>query len=78
MIAGGSGITPMYQSMMEIANMPGEKIEIIFLFANRREEDIVMRKELEERKDRIKLHWLLSDPPAGWQGLKGHVSHEML
>ena len=34
MIAGGSGITPMYQTMMEIANMKDEKVDLIFLFAN--------------------------------------------
>ena len=44
MIAGGSGITPVFQTLMEIANMPDEKIELIFLFANKTEEDIVLRK----------------------------------
>ena len=44
MIAGGSGITPVYQTMMEIANMKNENTELVFLFANKTEEDIVLRK----------------------------------
>ncbi len=43
-MAGGSGITPVFQTMMEIANMKDEKIELILLFANKNEEDIVLRK----------------------------------
>ena len=64
--------------MMEIANMPGETIELIFLFANKREEDIVLRKELEAKGDRIKLHYILDDPSESWTGLKGYASHEIL
>ena len=75
MIAGGSGITPVYQTLMEIANMPDEKIELIFLFANKTEEDIVLRKELEDKSDRIKLHYILDNPPEGWKGFKGYVTH---
>ena len=78
MIAGGSGITPVYQSLMEIANMPDEKIELIILFANKTEEDIVLRKDLEARSDRIKLHYILSNPHEGWKGYKGHLTHEIL
>ena len=43
-MAGGSGITPVFQTIMEIAAMKDENIEIILLFANKNEEDIVLRK----------------------------------
>jgi cytochrome-b5 reductase len=78
MIAGGSGITPLFQSMMEIASMKDETIDLIFLFANTTEDDIVLRKELEERVGRIKVHYILSHPPEGWQFLQGRINHEML
>ena len=63
MIAGGAGITPLYQALMEITNMKEETIELVLFFANRTEEDIIFRKELEERGDRIKIHYILSQPP---------------
>ena len=78
MIAGGSGITPVYQTMMEIANMKEDKTELVLLFANRTEEDIVLRKEIDGKSDRIKVHYMLSNPPEGWKGYKGHVTHEIL
>ena len=36
-IAGGSGITPIYQTIREIAKMPDENMEMILLFANKTE-----------------------------------------
>ena len=44
-IAGGSGITPIFQAMIEIARMK-EPVKLILLFANKTEEDIVLRKEM--------------------------------
>jgi NAD(P)H-flavin reductase len=43
-IAGGSGITPCYQIIKEIINMKDENVELILLFANKEERDIVLRK----------------------------------
>lgn len=43
-IAGGSGITPCFQTIREIASMPKESIELVLLFANKTEGDIVLRK----------------------------------
>ena len=43
-MAGGSGITPIFQTLAEIARMKDEKIELILIFANKTEEDIVLRK----------------------------------
>ena len=43
-VAGGSGITPCYQTIQEIVSMKDETIELILLFANKTEEDIVLRK----------------------------------
>lgn len=43
-IAGGSGITPCYQIINEIIKMKDEDVELILLFANKEEQDIVLRK----------------------------------
>lgn len=36
-IAGGSGITPCYQTIKEIIKMRDETIELVLLFANKKE-----------------------------------------
>ena len=47
MCAGGTGITPCYQVIMSVCNNPDDNTKIILLFANRTEQDILLRKELE-------------------------------
>jgi nitrate reductase (NAD(P)H) len=48
MIAGGTGITPMYQVMKEILSNPADTSSLRLLYANQTEEDILIRRELEE------------------------------
>jgi NAD(P)H-flavin reductase len=47
MIAGGTGITPMFQVMKEILSNPEDETELRLLYANQTEEDILIRQELE-------------------------------
>lgn len=47
LIAGGSGITPMYQIMQEIDSNPSDKTKATLIFGNVTEEDILLRKEFE-------------------------------
>ena len=47
MIAGGTGITPMYQALELLANTPGDDTEVTLLYGNASTEDILMQKELE-------------------------------
>jgi cytochrome-b5 reductase len=74
-IAGGSGITPIFQTIMEIASNKDDNTELILLYANKTEEDIVLRKELETQGNRIKLHYILDNPPNNWPYFKGHINH---
>jgi len=74
-MAGGSGITPIFQTIIEIAAMKEEKVELVLLYANKTEEDIVLRKELEGLGDRLKLHYILDNPPEGWKHYKGYITH---
>jgi NAD(P)H-flavin reductase len=77
-VAGGSGITPCYQTITEIIEMPEETIELVLLFANKTEADIVLRKELEALRPRLRLELLLNTAPTGWQYLVGHPNKEVL
>merc|ERR1711939_525369 len=48
LIAGGTGITPMYQVARAIFNNPEDKTKVTMVFANITEEDILLKKELNE------------------------------
>lgn len=57
-IAGGSGLTPMLQVIQEIVKNPEDKTEVSFVFANKTEDDIILRDELDElaaKHDNLKV-----------------------
>jgi len=82
MIAGGSGITPMLQVVRAVFRDPGDSTELSLLFANQTEEDILLRKELEEIKeefpDRFKLWYTVDRPSEDWQYSSGFINAEMI
>lgn len=80
MIAGGTGITPMLQLIQHILNDPNDKTELFLLFANQTEEDIFLRKELEEfaKNPQLKLWYTVDRPPANWTFSTGFIDEPML
>ena len=81
-VAGGSGITPCMQVIREMLKNPRDHSDISLLYANQTENDILLRKELEqmvrEHKDRFRVHYTLDHPPRrGWKGSKGFINTEM-
>ena len=46
MLAGGTGVTPMYQVANAILKNPADKTEITLLFANVSTDDILIEEEL--------------------------------
>ncbi|CRK47807.1 hypothetical protein BN1723_020399, partial [Verticillium longisporum] len=48
LVAGGTGITPMYQLARAIFNNPADKTKVTLVFGNVTEEDILLRKEFAE------------------------------
>lgn len=69
LIAGGVGITPILQLVRHITKDPTDETECALLFANQTEDDILVRKELEEvvakHPDRFKLWYTLDRPSDG-------------
>lgn len=51
MIAGGTGITPMLQIVRQVFKDASDTTQLWLLFANQSEDDILLRKELEEVRD---------------------------
>jgi cytochrome-b5 reductase len=82
MLAGGSGITPMYQLIRAICEDPRDTTEVSLIYANRTEEDILLRSELEAfaRKypRNLKVFYLLDKPSPDWKGGVGYVTKELM
>ncbi|CAF0900290.1 unnamed protein product [Didymodactylos carnosus] len=87
MIAGGTGITPMYQILCHILkdeqNVGEDKIKIWLLFANQTEQDILLREQLEllasTNSDCFRLWYTVDRPPTSdWKYSTGFVSDQMI
>lgn len=80
MIAGGTGITPMYQIMTAIARNSDDKTQVNLIYANVNEEDILLRKELDAmaKLPNFKVHYVLNNPPEGWKGSAGFVNSDII
>uniref|UniRef100_A0A0D3H179 FAD-binding FR-type domain-containing protein n=1 Tax=Oryza barthii TaxID=65489 RepID=A0A0D3H179_9ORYZ len=86
MIAGGSGITPMYQVIQSVLrDQPEDTTEMHLVYANRTEDDILLRDELDrwaaEYPDRLKVWYVIDQvkrPEEGWKYSVGFVTEEVL
>lgn len=82
MIAGGTGITPMYQVIRAICENERDTTEISLIYANRTEEDILLRAELDRFAKRypknLKVYYMLDKPPAKWAYGSGFVTQGLM
>jgi len=82
MIAGGTGITPMLQLVRAVFRDSEDKTCLSLLLANQSEDDILLRKELEdvekEHPDRFKLWYTVDRPNEGWKYSSGFINAEMI
>jgi len=82
MIAGGTGITPMYQVAVAHLKNPNNTTKFSLIFANVTEDDILLKDELDDLAarfpDRFSVYYVLDKPPTGWTGGSGFVTAEMI
>jgi cytochrome-b5 reductase len=82
LIAGGTGITPMYQLARAIFSNPEDKTKVTLVFANVTEEDILLKREFEDLENtypqRFRAFYVLDKPPKEWTGGKGFINKELL
>ncbi|KAI9890618.1 MAG: NADH-cytochrome b5 reductase [Vezdaea aestivalis] len=83
LIAGGTGITPMYQLIRTIFSDERDTTSVTVVFGNVSEPDILLKKELEQLENtfprRMRVFYALNNPPKSWTGGKaGHVDKELL
>lgn len=82
MIAGGTGLTPMYQLIRAICEHETDTTEVSLILANQTETDILLRKELEAFARRypknFKLWYMLDRPPQEWAYGSGFVTADVM
>ncbi|KAL9100196.1 MAG: hypothetical protein Q9163_004402 [Psora crenata] len=82
LIAGGSGITPMYQLARAIFKNPDDKTKVTLVFGNVTEEDILLKSEFEHLENtypnRFRAFYVLEKPPQSWRQGSGYISKELL
>jgi len=69
LIAGGTGITPMWQLARAIFKNPEDKTKVTLIFGNLTEEDILMKQEWEQLENeypqRMRAFYMLDKAPEG-------------
>lgn len=82
LIAGGTGITPMYQLMRAIFKNPDDKTKVTLIFGNIKEEDILLKHELQDLENtypqRFRAFYVLNEPPNDSKITRGNISKELL
>ncbi|XP_068603427.1 cytochrome b5 reductase 4 [Brachionichthys hirsutus] len=81
LVAAGTGLTPMLR-LVPLALQDIESIsKIKLLFFNRREEDILCRRDLDElaaTRESFEVEHVLSEPGGGWTGRRGRIDDAVL
>jgi cytochrome-b5 reductase len=82
LVAGGSGITPIYQLIRTVLRNPADKTKLTMVYANNTEQDILLKSEFDEleRKypDRFKAVYGVSNPSGQGDFHKGYITKQIL
>jgi cytochrome-b5 reductase len=77
MIAGGTGLTPMYQCVLELLQSEEDKTDLTLVYANKTSKDILIKDDLDKlarENPRFKVHYIIDKEEPGWTGGVGHVT----
>jgi len=82
MLAGGTGLTPMYQIIHKILTDSSDNTEISLVFANVSEKDIPFKYELDSlaaRHPNFKIHYIIDKKSSSsWKGSEGYVNADLI
>ncbi|KAK2429630.1 sulfite oxidase [Trifolium repens] len=81
-LAGGTGITPVYQVANAILKDANDRTEMYVVYANRTEDDILLREELDEwakiYSDRFKIWYVVENAKEGWEYSVGFITESIM
>ncbi|KAF5740285.1 Nitrate reductase 2 [Tripterygium wilfordii] len=82
MLAGGTGITPIYQVVQAILKNPEDETEMYVVYANRTEEDILLKEEFDSwasKHDRLKVWYVIQESiREDWKYSVGFITESIL
>ncbi|GAB0134183.1 NADH-cytochrome b5 reductase [Epichloe bromicola] len=82
MVAGGTGITPMFQVIRAMCDDDRDLTRASLIYANRTEQDILLREELNSLARRYPgnpdVYYVLHHPPEDWPHGKGRVTEDLM
>lgn len=82
MIAGGTGITPMYQLIRAICENDTDLTEVDLVYACRTEGELLLRQELEffarNYPRNLKLWYMLDQPSRDWEYGAGYITADVI
>jgi predicted ferric reductase len=78
-IAGGIGIAPILSMLRALADR-GDRRPLMLFYAYRRWDRVTCREQIEALRSRLALEvvFVLEEPPDGWTGERGRITHELL
>ncbi|MBP7935220.1 MAG: ferric reductase-like transmembrane domain-containing protein [Phycisphaerae bacterium] len=78
-IAGGIGITPMMSHLRTLADR-GDRRPLVLIYGGQDYDGLTFREEIDvlAARLRLKVVYVLANPPVGWTGEKGLLSQELL
>jgi NAD(P)H-flavin reductase len=81
MVAGGSGITPMYQLVRGIMNNPKDKTKLSLLISNHTPEDTMLKDEFDKmalENNNFKVWYTVSSADKDWSYDVGRINEQMM
>ncbi|ELU40317.1 cytochrome-b5 reductase [Rhizoctonia solani AG-1 IA] len=82
LIAGGSGITPMYQLLTHALAQPEDKTKFKLLFGNVTPADVLLKEEFDQLKakhgDRFDVIYTVDKGDKNWTGSTGFITKDFL
>ncbi|KAH1213896.1 Nitrate reductase [NADH] 2 [Glycine max] len=82
MLAGGTGITPIYQVAQAILKDPEDPTEMHVVYANKTEDDILLKEEMDvwakKHSDRFKVWYVVETAREGWEYSVGFITESIM
>lgn len=84
MLAGGTGVAPMYQALQPLLTTPGDTTQIHLIYSNVSPQDIMLKAELDalaaKYSDRFKVTYVVGgstdETVPGWTGETGWIDED--